>query len=243
MPSHQLAPHEAALQLDLLLVLPGVESTDDGCIGRLETRLREQTGISGVHPDVSANGHTVLCLHYDPNLVPLEKLERMARDEGTAITDRFRHETLGVKGMDCASCAASIEHVIRKLDGVLSVTVNYPTEKLKVEYDSQHTSRAKIVRSVSRLGYRVPGSSAPVRAQPPSHDHENQDAPAQTHGEDDGHDHGDAGNSWIKRNRELALALSSGRVVGHRLFRRTVFGIARHCGARILSDGVRGGRD
>ena len=213
MPSHQLAPHEAALQLDLPLVLPGVESTDDGCIGRLETRLREQTGISGVHPDVNANGQTVLCLHYDPNLVTLEKLERMARDQGTAITDRFRHETLGVKGMDCASCAASIEHVVRKLDGVLSVTVNYPTEKLKVEYDSQHTSRDEIVRSVSRLGYRVPGSSAKVRAQAPVHDHadHDQDAPAaQTHGEDDGHDHGVAGDSWLARNRELTLALSAG---------------------------------
>lgn len=239
MPEHQLAPGEAAHQLDLPVVLPGVDSENDGCIGRLETRLREQTGIASVHFDKNEMGQSVLCLHYDPNLVSLEKMERMARDTGTAITDRFRHETLPVKGMDCASCAASIEHVVRKLDGVLSVTVNYPTEKLKVEYDSTSTSRAAIVRAISKLGYRVPGTTQKVRARPPVHDHAGCDGnhdehdhgdhsshgagageahseeQGDEHGADDGHGHSHDADSnanapWLLRNRELALSLASG---------------------------------
>ena len=239
MPNHQLAPGQAAHQLDLPVVLPGVESEDDGCIERLETRLREQTGIASVHFDKNASGQSVLCLHYDPNLVSLEKLERMARDTGTAITDRFRHENLSVKGMDCASCAASIEHVVAKINGVLSVTVNYPTEKLKVEYDSDLTSRDAIVRAVGKLGYRVPGATSKVRATPPVHDHAHCDGHhhdhdedeqsshgESAHGENDGHDHShdaDANAPWLVRNRELALSLASGVLlaigfVGERFF-------------------------
>ena len=85
-----MAPGEAAHQLDLPLVLPGVESADDGCIGRLEARLREQTGIASAHFDKNASGQSVLCLHYDPNLVSLEKLERMARD-GVSAGERLAH--------------------------------------------------------------------------------------------------------------------------------------------------------
>ena len=229
MSNHQLAPNEAAHQLDLPLVLPGVESENDNCIARLETRLREQSGVHSAHYDKNAGGQSVLCLHYDPNLVSLEKLERMARDTGNQITDRFRHETLPIKGMDCASCAASIEHVTRKINGVLSATVNYPTEKLKVEYDSQLTSRDAIVRGVSKLGYRVPGSSAKVRAQAPAHDHADCDGHEhEEHGAGDGHDHGhdaDPNASWLVRNRELALSLASGVFLAIGFFGEQFFGL------------------
>ena len=244
MQHHQMAPGQAAHQLDLPLVLPGVESEDDGCITRLETRLREQTGIASAHFDKNASGQSVVCLHYDPNLVSLEKLERMARDTGTEITDRFRHETLGVKGMDCASCAASIEHIVAKVTGVTHVRVNYPTEKLKVEYDSSLTSRDAIVRAVSKLGYRVPGATTQVRVPKPVHDHAHCDGnhdhgeheghehnhaheENDEHGADDGHDHGseaDANAPWLLRNRELALSLASGVLLALGFFGEHFFG-------------------
>ncbi len=235
MPTHQIAPDEAALQLDLPLVLPGVEAADDGCIARLETRLREQSGVHKVHFDKNESGQGVLCLHYDPNLVTLEKMERMARDTGTEITDRFRHENLSIKGMDCASCAASIEHVVAKIEGVTHVRVNYPTEKLKVEYDSELTSRAAIVKGVSKLGYRVPNATAKVRAEPvedhSGHDHgegEHEGEHEAEHSEGDGHDHShdaDQSASWLVRNRELALSLASGALLGIGFFGEQFFGL------------------
>ncbi len=242
MANHQLAQGEAAHQLDLPVVLPGVDSEDDGCIGRLETRLREQTGIRSVHFDKNQSGQSVLCLHYDPNLVSLEKLERMARDTGTDITDRFRHESLPVKGMDCASCAASIEHVVAKIKGVTHVRVNYPTEKLKVEYDSDLTSRDAIVRAVGKLGYRVPGASQKVRAQKPvhdhsdcdghhdheGHDHDERNGAEAEHSEDEHDDHGedaDPNASWLMRNRELALSLASGVLLAIGFFGEQFFGL------------------
>lgn len=81
--THALAPSEKALQLNLPVVLPGVDDEHDGCIRRLEERLNAQTGIHTVHVDHDEAGVPLLCLHYDPNLVPLEKVERLAKEEGS----------------------------------------------------------------------------------------------------------------------------------------------------------------
>lgn len=233
-PTHTIAPGQKTLQLEIPLVLPGVEARDDGCIGRLEERLRAQTGIASAHLDESS-GKPLLCLHYDPNLVPLEKLERLARDEGTLITRRFRHETLAVGGMDCASCAASVEHVVRKVPGVLSVAVNYAAAKMKVEYDSTLTTREAIVKAVTRLGYRVPkGVALPMMVSSPAapshadghehhdhegHDHDGHDHHGRDHAAPVAHDHAGhshqgrvavEGESWFAAHPELVLSLSSG---------------------------------
>ena len=221
---HALASGQTMVQLSFSTVLPGVESEHDGCIERLSQRLREQSGIAQVHVD-SQNGKPQLCLHYDPNLVTLEKLERLARDEGAAIVQRFKHETLPITGMDCASCAAGIEHVVRKVPGILNVNVNYPTGKMKVEYDSTQTGREAIMKAVGKMGYRVPGKSialtiAPTAA-PKSHDHSGHDCSTHDHPnhnhaaqeiKTDSHSDHDhiASENWWAHNRELGLSLLSG---------------------------------
>ncbi|RYX84901.1 cadmium-translocating P-type ATPase [bacterium] len=193
MPNHTIEPGVEALQLDVPVLLPGVDDPQDGCIHRLEERLRGQTGIKDVHLDRDEMNRVVLCLHYDPNLVSLDKVNRLARDEGTSITQRFKHEAIPVKGMDCASCAASIEHVVRKIPGVLSVSVFYPTQKMRVEWDSEQTNREIIVKAVSRLGYRILDKKTPIISLTPIgqegnidalHDHANC-----THGDHDHDDH------------------------------------------------------
>ena len=212
---HNIPPGQTTLQLDFSQLLPGVESADDGCIERLAERLRAQTGIAQVHLETQS-GKPQLCLHYSPNLVTLEKLERLARDEGAAITQRFKHETLPIAGMDCGSCAAGIEHVVRKVAGVLKVNVNYPTGKMQVEYDSTQTSRENIVKAVSKLGYRVPtGKTIALPSAPHDHSHEGHSHEGHDHAPQD-HDHSPehkelpAGGAWWARNRELAMSLLSG---------------------------------
>lgn len=122
---------ELALHLEIAGVLPGVEDPADGCIARFQERMRGQTGISLAHVE-EQDGRPVLCLHYNPNLVPLERVERIAHDTGVAITDRFRHETLPLLGMDHGTNPANVEKTVGAVPGVLHVAVNYPTEKIRV---------------------------------------------------------------------------------------------------------------
>ncbi len=218
---------EQKLQLDIPLVLPGVDDARDGCVARLQERLRGQSGITLAHLE-QQGGKDVLCLHYDANLMTLEKLERLARDEGAAITGRFKHENLPIRGMDCASCAASIEAIVGKMAGVANASVNYPTQKMKVEYDSTLLSLDQIIKTVSKLGYRVPlGASLPMMAPEPhdhaGHDHSGHDHSGHGHeghdhpiiqAEHEGHDHDlPADAPWLARNAELAQSLACGALL------------------------------
>ncbi len=57
--------------------------------------------------------------------------------------------------MHCASCAANIEHALKKEEGVLSANVNFAVEKLYLEYDPAAVNLEKIKDSVGKLGYQL----------------------------------------------------------------------------------------
>ncbi len=145
---------EKTLQVDIPVLLPGVKDETDQCVARLIERLQHLRGVHQVHIK-KQNGEALLCLHYDPNLISLEKLRRLAREAGAEISNRFHHETLQIGGMDCADCALSIEHTLKRQPGIITVSVSYAAEKMRVEYDSSKISHRDIVRFVNTLGYRV----------------------------------------------------------------------------------------
>ena len=225
---HTLAPGESALQLNIPILLPGVDDERDGCVSRLEQRLTNQTGIQRVHLDHDSTGKPVLCLHYDPNLVPLEKLQRLARDEGAAITGRFKHETWPLKGMAQGTNVSNIEDIVRRVPGVLNASVNYAAERMWVEYDSTLGNRETIAAQVEKLGYRVPAVKPDSHeghnhteheghnheAHNHKHDHEGHPHEEHAHesGGHEGHNHGpvDPNAPWIVRNIELSMSLFAG---------------------------------
>lgn len=68
---------------------------------------------------------------------------------------QLKVQSLPVKGMDCASCAMTIEKSLKKLDGVNVCEVNYATEKVKVEYDPKKIDIDKMNEKISPLGYTI----------------------------------------------------------------------------------------
>ena len=59
---------------------------------------------------------------------------------------------LDIGGMTCASCAARIEKRLNKLDGV-TATVNYATEKAKVNVGDTHLTIDDLIAQVEGVGY------------------------------------------------------------------------------------------
>ncbi len=140
--------------VELPLVLPQVGSEKDQCVDRLLDRVKAKRGILKAHVK-RANGDWYFCLHYDPRELSLAEVRRLVEREGAAISSRYRHESLHITDMDCADCALSIEHILRRVEGLLTVSVSYPAERLYVEYDSHLLSLEEIVRRVRQLGYTV----------------------------------------------------------------------------------------
>ncbi len=54
-----------------------------------------------------------------------------------------------IKGLDCANCAAELERVIQKLDGVESANISFITQKMELEYDE--TRKEEIIQAVKKV--------------------------------------------------------------------------------------------
>ncbi|WP_414570714.1 heavy metal translocating P-type ATPase [Nostoc sp. CCY 9925] len=70
-------------------------------------------------------------------------------------TPSIRTQALQVGGMDCGSCAKTIEVSLQQLRGVTEASVSFATEKVKVSYDSQIVSEKTIFDRIKALGYTV----------------------------------------------------------------------------------------
>ncbi|MCC6172211.1 MAG: cation-translocating P-type ATPase, partial [Gammaproteobacteria bacterium] len=70
---------------------------------------------------------------------------------------------LKVSGMDCGSCALTIESALARLDGVRRAQVDFTTETLEVE---GRTTREAIAAAVARLGYRIAEGPSAAAAPP-----------------------------------------------------------------------------
>jgi len=64
-------------------------------------------------------------------------------------------ETIAITGMTCANCVAAVEKGIRKLDGVVEVSVNLATEKATVVFEADRLATNEIVEQIQRIGYGV----------------------------------------------------------------------------------------
>lgn len=81
-------------------------------------------------------------------------------DEGDSLSSSTAKQSFSwrVKGMDCASCARSIERAVSSLDGVVSANVVFSTEKLMVEADSDIFD--DIDNAVKKIGFSLVPSNA-----------------------------------------------------------------------------------
>lgn len=54
-----------------------------------------------------------------------------------------------LKNLDCANCAAQIEANVAKLDGVNSVSVNFLTTTMKIDFDENR--RDEIIENIRKI--------------------------------------------------------------------------------------------
>lgn len=64
--------------------------------------------------------------------------------------------TLPVKGMDCASCANTVEKVVKTNLGIESVEVSVVNESAKIRFNEDQVVIKKLIQSIENSGYVVP---------------------------------------------------------------------------------------
>ena len=122
--------------------------TCSACALNIEKILKRKEGVDSVAVNLELGRAKV---SFDPSLISPKEIGEAIESIGYKVEkDKV---TLNLQGMSCASCAANIEKILNKTDGVISVSVNFPLEKAFVEFDSSRISVREIIAAVQGIGY------------------------------------------------------------------------------------------
>lgn len=148
---------EKIIEIQIPKMLLASENQNNARLRRLETILNSRSGILRAHLQPEKDPIDI-CIHYDPQLLDQQDVQRLAEDSGNQINRRWQHVDLVVEGMDCSDCAFVLEHSLGHIPGIYSVSASYALEKLWVDYDGEQVNLPSIERRIRSLGYQIPRS-------------------------------------------------------------------------------------
>jgi Cu+-exporting ATPase len=131
------------------ITIPVVGMTCSSCVRRVERALSEKEGVAEASVNFAAEKASVT---YEPTTSP-DELIGAIRDAGYGA--EVRETSFGVTGLSCASCVGRVERAVKKVPGIVDVTVNLATEKATVEYLAGEVDVGTIERAIEGAGYGV----------------------------------------------------------------------------------------
>ncbi|MHB1620487.1 MAG: heavy metal translocating P-type ATPase [Sulfuricella sp.] len=138
--------------------LPIVGMTCAACSARLEKNLNKLPGVKAAVNLASEKAR----IEFDPALASPTELVKSIQKTGFSVPDQ--EVVLELEGMTCAACAARIEKVLNKIDGV-SATVNFATEKARIRVAPGAATLETLIAAVGQAGYGAHESIGTSRAE------------------------------------------------------------------------------
>ena len=135
-------------QKQISLPVMGMNCTN--CANTITRTLQQLDGISGVTVNYATESATVT---FDSSVLTEAVIVKAIRDAGYDVA--ATHIELSITGMNCTSCAASIERTLKSVPGTLEATVNFATEQARVAFIPDRTTRTDLIRAVEGAGYGV----------------------------------------------------------------------------------------
>jgi Cd2+/Zn2+-exporting ATPase len=147
--------HRSSTRINLDILLPSVPDERDECVHRIIKALAYKKGLDKVHiiPGSGA-GKAQLCFHYDPSVISVNDVEVIAKKAGAEITEHFGHLLIEVTGIRQPRHARIIEAQLKRLEGVLNVSVS-GTGFIQLEYNKKKTGEEKIVSRLEHSGLSI----------------------------------------------------------------------------------------
>lgn len=128
-----------------------------GCAKTIETNLQQLAGVNEISISFATERLTVC---YDSSQVSEIDLMKRVTDLGYTVEQAKEESILRklqaeVRGMDCGSCAKTIQVSLQKLAGISDISISFATERLEVSYNPQKVNETSIVDQVKALGYSI----------------------------------------------------------------------------------------
>ncbi len=131
---------------NVILSISGMSCAN--CALNIEKNLKKLKGVSGANVNFATEQAEV---SFDPDQLQLKDLQDRVRDIGYGVA--LSTAEIPVTGMTCANCSMNIERALKKVPGVVTVSVNFGAERAHVEYIPTLTSIEDIASAIEGAGY------------------------------------------------------------------------------------------
>lgn len=125
------------------------------CANSIEGALDEEEWIENSSVNFASEEARI---QFDPDQGSVEAIEEVIHGAGYEVPDTdedSRTLTLTLGGMNCSSCANSIETALNDLKGIEEAEVNFASETARVQYDTDRVSSEAMIEAVEDTGYEA----------------------------------------------------------------------------------------
>ncbi len=136
------------------LTVPVIGMTCANCVATVERNAKKVNTVS----DATVNfASEKLTINYDPAISKPQEIltDVIARVEKAGYHVPTEHTEIALLGMTCTNCANTIQRRLNKVEGVISVEVNYANEKASVDFVPGVATYSDLVAAVRKAGYDV----------------------------------------------------------------------------------------
>jgi Cu+-exporting ATPase len=130
--------------------LPVTGMSCASCAAHIQEGLAALEGVDEAAVNFAAEKATVL---YDRSKASVDDFIKVVKDLGYGVS--VSKVILPIKGMSCAACVEAVQRALSSLDGVISASVNFATEKAAIEYFPAQVGVREFRRAVRDAGYDI----------------------------------------------------------------------------------------
>ncbi|HKK46843.1 MAG TPA: copper ion binding protein, partial [Balneolaceae bacterium] len=122
------------------------------CVSSVEKSLEELNGVNEANVNLTTESASV---DFNSDKLKYDDFKKAVENVGYSIRENRKKKRLQIEGMHCASCVASVENALKRLDGVYDASVNLATESASVEYNPDVVSDRDFKEAVESQGYEL----------------------------------------------------------------------------------------
>lgn len=148
------------IQIKIPVLLPHMTSEKDTCVKRLIKKLEAKDGLEKVHiADEEADGVPLLCFHYDPDKISIDRIQTIAERAGAEITKKYGHLLIKVTGIRHTRHARLIEKKLLDIKGMLEASVT-TAGLIRMEFDKKQCNLDLITEKLEKENLQIEESSS-----------------------------------------------------------------------------------
>ena len=123
------------------------------CAKAVERVVKKLDGVEEQNVNIATEKLNIV---YDRSKLNFDDIKCVIEKSGYGVEIEEENKSIELKidGMTCAACAKAVERVVKKLEGIVSISVNIATDKANIIYNPSKVKLFQIKAAIENAGYK-----------------------------------------------------------------------------------------